>query len=220
MPFLISLVFFTNKTKAQNLDFTYYKIEISGEKNQVMEMMNNQYKKEIYVNNENCYYVKKLDHHIEIIQYNSDKAPIRFYILKNNSLFVNETYQYFDSNIDELSLEEQDLLKSYYQINKDITRDIHGFKCFQVQMKDPSDSDTNVVMYVSESLPNLPNHIPLASNILNAEPLQIHMSLFGMDIKVEIVETENKVNIEDRMNIKFSEAISITEEEYIKLKNG
>lgn len=219
LPLLILLVTLLKETKAQTLEYVYYKIEISGEKDQLMELMNDQYKKEIFWNSENCYYVKRLENQVELIQFDSDKKPIKFYISRNDTLFVNESYIYIDSNLNELSSDQQLQLKSFYQINKDIKKIIHDFECFQVIMKDPSGGNTNIEMYVTEALPNLPNHFPLPSNILNAEALEINMDLMGSKIKVEIIESEKNVNIEKKLNINFNNVHVISDEVYIQMKS-
>jgi hypothetical protein len=219
LPLLILLVTLLQQTKAQTPVYTYFKIEIAGERDQLMELMNDQYKKEIFWNSENCYYVKRLAHQVELIQYDSDKTPVKFYISRNDTLFVNESYIYIDSNLDELSSDQQSQLKSFYQINKDIKKKIHDFDCFQVILKDPSGGNTNIEMYVTEALPNLPNHFPMSSNILNAEALEINMDFMGSKIKVEIIEFEKNVNIEQKLNINFNNVHVISNEAYIQMKS-
>jgi hypothetical protein len=219
LPLWILLVTLLQETKAQSPKYTYFKIEISGEKDQLMELMNDQYRKEIFWNSEKCYFVKRLAHQVELIQFDADKKPIKFYISRNDTLFVNETYTYIDSNLDELSSDQQSQLKNFFQINREIKKKIHDFECFQVIMKDPSGGNTNIEMYVTEALPNLPNHFPLPSNILNAEALEINMDLMGSKIKVEIIESEKSVNIEQKLNINFNNAHAISDEAYMQMKS-
>jgi len=209
----------TNNTFSQTERLNYFKIEISGEKNQLIELMNKQYKKEFYANEHFVYSIDRINEITEIIEFDSSNTPTNLYILKGDSLFINNSAKYEDSNLGELSSEEQNQIKDFYQINRDIKKEIYGFDCFQVIMKDPRGGDTNVEMFVTEKLPNLPNHFPLASNILNAEPLEINMNLMGNKIKVEVVEFERDVDIEKKMKLKFNKAIAISNQEYIKMKN-
>lgn len=209
----------THITFGQNGTLNYFKIEISGEKNPMLEMMNNQYKKEFYANENSTYYLNRMEEIVEIIEYDSTKTATKFYILKGDSLFLNDSNKYEDSNLGELSSKQQEQIKEFYQINRAVKKEIYGFNCFQVIMKDPRGGDTNVEMFVTESLPNLPNHFPLASNVLNAEPLEIKMNLNGNSIKVEIVEFEKEVNIEKRLKLNFNKATSISNEKYNRMKN-
>ncbi len=214
---LATLLLFTIQSSAQKSEFSHYTIEVIGETNQLTEMMNNNYSKEFYTTNVGSYYVSIQDHQTEIIQYDSNKIPTKYYIIKNDSLFVNSTYEYVDNNAGELSAEELIQIEDYYQINRDVKKAIYGFDCFQVIMQDPSGGDTNIEMFVTESLPNFPIHSPLYSGILNAEPLEINMNLMGNTIKIEIVNQRKGLSIEEDLKIDFSEAIPISDPSYIKM---
>lgn len=205
-------------SNGQKNNFDYYRIEITGQKNQLMELMNSRYQKEFYTNGEKLFYVRNTENYLEIIEYNSSKTPTKYYVVRNDSLFLSESFTYVDENLMELSGEEQERIKQFYEINKAVKKNIYGFECFQVIMQDPSGGSNKVEIFVTEDLPNLPAHFPLSSNVLNAEPLEIQMNLMGTSIKVGIVEFKKGVDIEKQLNLKFSDAIPISEEKLNNLK--
>lgn len=215
---LVFIILVPIDSYGQKSNFDYYRIEIVGQRNQLMELMNSRYQKEFYANGEKLFYVRNTENYLEIIEYNSLKTPTKYYVVRNDSLFLSESFTYVDENLMELSGEEQERIKQFYEINKAVKKNIYGFDCFQVIMQDPSGGSNKVEMFVTEDLPNLPAHFPLSSNVLNAEPLEIQMNLMGTSIKVGIVEIKKGVDIEKQLNLKFSDAIPISEEKLNNLK--
>ncbi len=203
---------------AQSSDFNFYRIGISGKKTQLTELMNSQFKKEFYTKKGVIYFVQYNENNKEIIQYDSLKFPVNYFLLIADKVYQKENFVYVDENLGELSNSEQNELQDFFTINREIKKEIHGFDCFQVIMKDPQGGSTSIKMFVTESLPNLPNHFPLASNIINGEALEIEMNLMGATIKVEIVSSKSHVNFEEELGIQLDKAILISEKEYEILK--
>ena len=87
-------------------------------------------------------------------------------------------------------------------------------------MKDPKDAEgnTTVEMYVTEELPNQPNHYPLTGSKLSAEPLELIMNMLGMQITFGVVTHEKGINLFNQLNMDPEKAKKIDFQIYEELK--
>jgi hypothetical protein len=87
-------------------------------------------------------------------------------------------------------------------------------------LKEPGDLEgiSTIEMFVTEQLPNLPNHFPIPKAILSGQPLEISLNLMGNHVNFGIVKHETAVNIFDLFNLSPKAAIKINQVEYDKLK--
>ncbi len=97
--YLITIIVFLQlNAYAQNRGYSYYELGIVSERTPITELMSETYRKEIYVGDADAFYVKDSPTRVDIIQYDANKKPTRFFILKEGNLFVNDSYQYVDRN--------------------------------------------------------------------------------------------------------------------------
>jgi len=106
------------------------------------------------------------------------------------------------------------MMKDFYTIHKDITKNIANLECFKVVMKVQSGDSTTITMFVSNDIPNLPEHFPLASNVINAEPLEIELNIMGSKVHVGILNLEDNRSIENDYKFNFKQANIINYSEY------
>ncbi|MDF1694775.1 MAG: hypothetical protein P1U56_03050 [Saprospiraceae bacterium] len=216
---ILSVFLFSMNVLAQNDVYNYIKIQMKSEQNVMTEMMRPKYEKEVYFNDKYTYCIRTSQHKKEIIQYNSDKEPIAFYILEGSKLYVNTTFPYKDEEAEALSSEEQSFLKNQFVIQRDVTKEIVGKECFKVIMNSPSSGSPAVEMFVSEDFPNYPSHFPLPSFLINAEPLETTLHLMGKTIEIGITQVENGIVIENHLNLDFKSAIAVDDKKYDLLRS-
>lgn len=204
--YFILLAFITSSVLfGQNAEQTFIELGIINE-TPLKEFLGDKYKKIIYKSDTKIYSVQDNNGMTEIFEYNSDKSFANFYFIENENLYKVSEYEYFDRSLNELDLKEQEMIKDFYIIQKDSTKMIANLKCFKVVIKAQDDDSTSINMFVSNDIPNLPNHFPLASNVLNAEPLEIEFNLMGNKVLVGILNLEEGRSIEDDYNFNFEQA--------------
>ena len=199
----------------QNLDQTFIELGIINE-TPLKQFMADKYKKIIYKSDTKIYSAQDKNGVIEIFEFNVDKSFANFYFIENEDLYKVSEYEYFDQNLNEITSEQQEMTKDYYTIYKDSTKTIANLKCFKVVMKVQSDDSATITMFVSNEIPNLPNHFTLASNILNAEPLEIELNIMGSKVLVGLLNLDVNRSIEKDYNFNFKQANSINYTEYKK----
>ncbi|WP_339697779.1 hypothetical protein [uncultured Marixanthomonas sp.] len=212
---LILALIFSGIASSQIENQTFIELGITND-TPFKQLMNNKYKKKIYKSPTKIYSVQDNNGTTEIIEYNSDKSFANFYFIKDDKLIKVSKYNYIDQNLNEITPEQQEMMKEFYTIYRDSTKTIANLKCFKVAMQMQQEASTKMNMYVSDEIPNLPNHFPLASNVLNAEPLEIEIDLMGSKVLIGIVNLEEKRSIEQDYNINFDKASSIEYSEYQK----
>jgi len=200
----------------QNLDQTFIELGIINE-TPLKQFMADKYKKIIYKSDTKIYSAQDKNGVIEIFEFNVDKSFANFYFIENEDLYKVSEYEYFDQNLNEITSEQQEMMKDFYTIYKDSTKTIANLKCFKVVMKVQSDDSATITMFVSNEIPNLPNHFPLASNILNAEPLEIELNIMGSKVLVGLLNLDVNRSIEKDYNFNFKQANSINYTEYKKI---
>jgi hypothetical protein len=213
--FLSFFICSINLLISQNTNQTLIELGILND-TPLKSIIGDKYNRKIYKNASQIYAVKNKTSHIEIIEYHSDKSFANFYFIENKILHKVSDYQYRDENLNEISKEQQEQLKEQYTIYKDSTKIIAGMECFKVVLGDEKNDSASISMFVSDSIPNLPDHFPLASNVLNAEPLEIDLSVITNNLRVGILNLEDNKSIEVDYNILFSKALDITYEEFLK----
>jgi len=212
--YIILLAFISSSILiGQNAKQTFIELGIINE-TPLRQFLGDKYKKIIYKSDTKIYAVQENNGVTEIFEYNSDKSFANFYFIENEKLYKVSEYEYFDRNLNELNPEVQEMIKDFYTIQKDSTKMIGNLKCFKVVMKVQDDDSTSINMYVSEDIPNLPNHFPLPSNVLNAEPLEIELNLMGNKVLVGILKLEEGRSIEDDYNFNFEQAYTLNYTEY------
>ena len=103
-----------------------------------------------------------------------------------------------------------------YTIYRDSTKIIAEMKCYKVVLGDEKNDNSSITMFVSDSIPNLPDHFPLASNVLNSEPIEINLNLMGNQLQVGVLSLEENKSIEVDYDILFSNAHNINYEDFLK----
>ncbi|HSF89182.1 MAG TPA: hypothetical protein VLA46_07175, partial [Saprospiraceae bacterium] len=204
----------------QSEHFNYLKIGLTSESSPIAEMMKGNYEKEFYYNQTTTVYIKRVADNFELHFYDSSKKLTQIYLQVNKQPYVWDQPTLIDENYNELTDEQKLEFPGYYTISRDITKRIEGFDCFKVVLKAPEDTEGSaaVEMYVTESLPNFPNHFPLSSAILSAEPLEFSMNLGGVKITFGIVSHESGVNMMDQLGLAPDKAIRIDQDKYDELR--
>jgi|GEM_PF-4199686 len=200
--------------------FDRIKIGLTSEANPMAEAMKEKYEKEFYYNQSNTVFLKRLNDNLELQFYDSAKNLSRIYLRVSNQVYVWEQPVLVDENYNELSEEGKKEISKFYSINIADNKVIEDFNCFKVVMKDPEDTEGNtaVEMYVTEQLPNLPDHFPLSGSIISAEPLELKMNLFGTKVTFGIVSHEKGIDIYKQLNLTTENAIKIDQKKYDELK--
>lgn len=200
--------------------FSYIKIGLTSEPDPVSELMKANYEKEFYYNQSSTVFIKRVADNFELHFYDSSKTLTQIYLQVNKQSYVWKQPTLVDENYNELTEEQKLDYPNFYTISRDITKKIEGFNCFKVVLKAPEGTEGNAAMemFVTESLPNLPNHFPLSSEILSAEPLELSINIYGTKIAFGIVSNESGINISDKFDLSFDKAIQIDQTKYDELR--
>ena len=209
-------IFNLNLLISQNTNYTRIELGILND-TPLKSIIGDKYNRTIYKNaSNNIFAVKDKTSIIEIIEYHSDKSFANFYFIENGTLYKVSNYKYKDENLSEITQEQQDQLKEMYTIYRDSTKIIAEMKCYKVVLGDEKNDNSSITMFVSDSIPNLPDHFPLASNVLNSEPIEINLNLMGNQLQVGVLSLEENKSIEVDYDILFSNAHNINYEDFLK----